>query len=321
MKGAYLILLLLCMPVAFAQLSVNLYQEASGFSKDYGDITAKPGDFIKAFVEVTNDNTDRSLDDIKNIDVTLAIQEIDDGDDIEEDFSQFDLASDRKKSLAFEFSVPVQVEDKDYTIHIEYNAEEDGNDFSGSEDFNVRIDKDAHKVIFRKLEFSPQDIRCGESSSLKMDILDIGADDETVTLTVSKDTELYNREVDLEAYPGDDGSQDELLVAEYTPGSKVYHAALSYGSVIDTQDAYLNVDCGQASAQQEQPAQQQAQPAVQPSQPVSKPSQPVVKPALQVTQTVVRQSSSPLLLIVIGIVIFLAVILFVLMRKPRVEEY
>src|SRR3989338_4885153 len=66
-----LLFALLMIPFAFAQLSINLYQESEGFSKDYGDIDAKPGDHIRVFIEAENENTDRNADEINNIEVSM----------------------------------------------------------------------------------------------------------------------------------------------------------------------------------------------------------------------------------------------------------
>src|SRR3989338_503372 len=59
------------------------------------DDEAEPGDTVEFRIEVKNNFTDAEDLDIEDISVEVTIEEIDDGDDLDEESSDFDLRADR----------------------------------------------------------------------------------------------------------------------------------------------------------------------------------------------------------------------------------
>ena len=140
-------------------LEVTVYRLTDG-GKDYSKFRLSPGETVNAFIEVSNTNTDRRDDDqeIQNIEVTLTIEDLDDGEDFEESFDDFDLLPKGTKSLPFKLQVPIDIEERDYAGRLEAEAFEGGTDIAISEPFFVSIVKKSHQLAFEKLEFSPSRI-------------------------------------------------------------------------------------------------------------------------------------------------------------------
>ncbi len=256
MRG--LIALVLCIflilpTLIYAQnLNIDLYTETEELGKRYGNIRAKPGDEIEAFIELENENLDRSDNDqeIEDIEVTVTIEDIDDGSDIEEDYKDRDLRARKDESIPLFFTVPLRVEDRNYAIKIEVEATENGTDFSKDEDFVVNIIKKEHELYFKELKFEPAEIKCNELSYLEMNIYNLGKEDENIEMTITNQELGYvlKRAFELGEYPGKDTYKNSIPIKaplEAEAGKYEFKISLSYSGLIENKIVELNVTCGE----------------------------------------------------------------------------
>lgn len=139
---------------------------------------------------------------IRDVSIEATIEEIDDGEDIEEDVNEFDLDADRKTTKELVFTIPLEVEAKDRLLRIEVKAKDDaGIKYEIEFTYDLEVEKEDHKLKILKAELDKDSYRCGENALLEFSILNIGDKDEDVDLEIvnedlgidiNKDFELSN---------------------------------------------------------------------------------------------------------------------------------
>lgn len=255
MKGAFALIffVIVLAGLVYAQnLDVRIYTETGEGIKDFGTIKAKPGDQINAFIEIENENQDRSDEDqeIEDIEVKLTIEEINKGEDIEEDFDTFDLRPRRKKSLSFSFTVPFEVEDMLYDILIEIEYSEADEDFLKRYDFSVNVNKEKHKLYFEKLEFEPEKVKCNSVSYINIELYNLGTENEDVIMNIKNDELKFSiqRGLLLEEYPGN-AIYRNIIPIKIPLGAETgiysFAISLSYDKLSLNKLLNLDIDCGQ----------------------------------------------------------------------------
>ena len=314
MKGVFALMIvsLIILPHTLAQnLDVGLYQEVEEFGKDFGNINAVPGETVYAFIQIENQNQDRTNDDqeIDNIEVTIQIEELLDGSDYKEDFDDFNLNPRRKKGLDFSFQVPYRVEDTSFDIIIDVEGTEDSVDFTIEEDFILTIDKDKHKVHVNKLEFAQTSVECGSTASLNMEILNIGNTDEDITIAIinsALDTQI-TKNVLLEKYPENDFFSTVFPIPipeDVETGKYNFQVNLNYAELFENTAASINVVCGEPMPEEEIIEEQPEK------------TTPVVKQPVQ-TPTIVQEAPNTVVitLIILFILIAIAVVILILLKN------
>jgi len=129
---------------------------------------------------------------IKDISIEATIEEIDDGDDIDEDIGEFDLEADKEKTETLEFTIPLEVEAKDRLLKIEIKAEDDaGIKYEEEFTYDLEVEKEDHKLRITKAELNKESYKCEENAILYLSILNIGAKNENVNLAIT------NQELDI----------------------------------------------------------------------------------------------------------------------------
>ncbi|MBW2977019.1 hypothetical protein KY347_06250 [Candidatus Woesearchaeota archaeon] len=148
---------------------------------------AKPGDIVQFSIEVTNNFTrDEDLE-IEDIDVTVTIFDIDDGDDLDQDAKEFDLKAGKDDSIDIEFEIALEVEEDTYDVLIEIEGEdENGTTHAVQYELQLEVQKEDNEVRFTRNSLTPSEIKCGRSVQLSTAVINTGADDEDdVVLEVS----------------------------------------------------------------------------------------------------------------------------------------
>jgi hypothetical protein len=128
-----------------------------------------------------------SEDDNVDIDVdgTVTIKDIDDGDDLEEEDSTT-IESDDKETMEFTFKIPKEVEEKTYEMEILLEADDDnGREYDKTYNLKLKVDKEDHLIEIEKADLEPKSISCSDGSTLSVSILNMGSKEEKkVRLTV-----------------------------------------------------------------------------------------------------------------------------------------
>lgn len=155
---------------------------------------AKPGDNIEFRVKMENNFTSQEDLKIKDITVKVTIEGIDDGDDLEEESSEFDLNQGNDKTVTLKFEVPVEVDEDTFDVLIEAEGE-DKNGTNHAVDMRIKLDvnKDSHKLMIAKNILSPSEISCNRKNiQLSATVINVGTEDEN-DVTV----EALNSDLDI----------------------------------------------------------------------------------------------------------------------------
>jgi len=176
---------------------------------------AKPGSTVDFKVVLLNLYTDDEDLDIEDIEVTITIEEIDDGDDLEESDEISKIRADSDKSVTLKFDVPYIVDEDTFDVVIEVEGD-DENGTSPDPDFSWTIDlvveKEKHELMVYKAVLSPETVSCGSDTYLDLDVLNIGAEDEEeVVITLRNDELNFNKMEELEL---DSGTDDDSRFRE-----------------------------------------------------------------------------------------------------------
>ncbi len=109
---------------------------------------AEPGDDVDFKIKFKNNFTDAEDLKIEDITATITIEEIDDGEDLDEESKEFDIREDDDKTVTISFKVPIEVEEDTFDVKIEAEGEdENGTDHSVEFAFISEGDKVLQKNI------------------------------------------------------------------------------------------------------------------------------------------------------------------------------
>ncbi len=117
---------------------------------------------------------------LDQVDVRIDIEDILDGRDITHEFGEFRLSDKEDKTLTFEFTVPVDVDDEnEYEFVITVSAvDEQGNSSDDMLSGKLKINKADHRIIFEKFQVSPSSVSCGDVLTVKYAVVNLGSEEE-----------------------------------------------------------------------------------------------------------------------------------------------
>ena len=147
---------------------------------------AQPGSSVTVKARVRNTFTDAERLEIRSVIVTGTLIGIDDGDDIEEESSDFDLRQGQSKSVTLRFAVPGIADEDTYELLLEI----EGDDENGTQHFLQRtvlleVEKESHDLRLRPGLTRPL-LSCVRNTVLQAEVVNFGQDDEDeVTLEIS----------------------------------------------------------------------------------------------------------------------------------------
>lgn len=177
------------------------------------DDEAEPGDTIEFRIEVKNNFTDAEDLEIEDITVEVTIEEIDDGDDLEEESQEFDLKADSDKRITLKFQVPIEVEEDTFNVLIHAEGEdENGTDHEADMDLELEVEKESHLLRITRASLSPAEVSCNRRNvQASTTILNIGNEDEEDISMQVLNSELgvdLKQDIDeLTAEPNEDESK------------------------------------------------------------------------------------------------------------------
>lgn len=241
------------------------------------DKEAKPGSEVKISVEVSNGFTDAEDIDIEDVEIKVTIEDIDDGDDLEEEADSFDLEADKEDDGTVEFEIPLDVEEDTYDILIEVEGEDEkGVKHEDTIKLKLDVDKEKHQIRIASFDLSPKNVKCGETASVSATIDNTGAEDEerAAIEIESSALGLNFEDLTMDIEEGDSESRTAYVTIgnDVSPGSYPISITAAYDvdKITDREVTTLTVDeCKKATTtttQQTpvvtQPAAPQAAPSV-----------------------------------------------------------
>ena len=216
---------------------------------------AQPEDKIEFKVEVKNNFTLSTDPDIENIAITVRIDGIDgeDGDELEEEATEFDLTPGRDKSKTVSFQLPLEIEDGSYDVTIEAEGEdENGTTHLATMALTLDVDKKRHQLKVYRSTLTPSEVSCNRrGTSYTLGVINIGQEDEedVIVSVTNSDLNLNSKDTvpELTAEPFEDESKyirtftfdvpQDLAAGNYPIAVKA-----SYGSKSETATANLIVN-------------------------------------------------------------------------------
>ncbi|MBU0627597.1 MAG: hypothetical protein KKC75_00265 [Nanoarchaeota archaeon] len=185
--------------------------------------------------------------------------EVDNGADIDQGLSDFDLLAGKDETKSLKFIVPLNAESKDRLLKITINARDDaGIRYEKTLTYDVRIEKDPHKLSITNAEMNKVSYTCGENALLSLTVLNLGDNKENVNLKIFN-TELginLNEKVELLNDPSDPSGKYEQRLNVLIPEGvekKTYTLTIDaeYGNNRETEKLEIVVDNCDSSGSQE----------------------------------------------------------------------
>ncbi len=195
-----------------------------------GTIDVLPDSKLSMKIEITNtydDDIEGEDIEIEDVEVEVIIEDIDDGDDMDETSDDADINPGRDKTFNVDFEIPLKIDhDETYTMIIKVTGEDDeGNDHLVELELDVEVDKENHELRFLRKELIPSTVSCSRSANLRVDLINTGESDEDVQFMVTNTALNYNIDKEFELVENIDDSdneysfEDTLNLAGVNPGS------------------------------------------------------------------------------------------------------
>lgn len=154
---------------------------------------AEPGDKIKIEVTIKNNfTTTEAVDEIEDIEVEVTVDNLEEDEELELLSREFDLKPQRDKEVAFEFDVPVEVDEDTYDILIEVEGRDtNGTTHRKQAKIFLTVDKETHDLrIFRKV-LSAAEVSCSrKNQQLTLGIINAGSEEEEDIILTATNKEL-----------------------------------------------------------------------------------------------------------------------------------
>ncbi|MBD3164087.1 hypothetical protein GF323_02730 [Candidatus Woesearchaeota archaeon] len=186
---------------------------------------ASPGDTIQFNFEIKNLFTDDEDIEIRDVFVTVTIEDIDDGDDIEEESEEKDIDPNDDDDFTVELDIPLKVDDdgSEYDVIIVVEGEpEEGDDQIITLRYVLEIEKERDDIRIMQASLRSPTVSCSRITELEIEVLNLGRDDqEEVRITaINSELGLDFEADDIELEEGIDDSEyntDITINAEDVP--------------------------------------------------------------------------------------------------------
>lgn len=186
------------------------------------DADAAPEDELEFDLKISNDFTDDDDLNIENIVVTITIEDIDNGDDVEEESDEFDLDADSYTRKAVNLKVPLDVKEDTYDIVIEAEGEdENGVEHKVKWTIYMDVNKKSHEVRIHDASLNPATVECSRETILFVELINIGANDEDDAKLTIKNAQLGidSEESDIEIEEGSEDNTHEKSLPVIVPAN------------------------------------------------------------------------------------------------------
>ena len=178
---------------------------------------AAPGSNVEFKLKIENLFTDDEDLEIEDIDVEITIEDIDDGDDLEEDAKEFDLKDGKNKKVSIEFKIPLEVEEGIFDVIIDVEGEDENRTTHTIRwEIGLEVEKDDHEIRIIRSALTPSVINCQRQISLNTEIINTGTKDEDdVSLEItSPDLGISSLTTGIELDEGTDDNRFTKLIRE-----------------------------------------------------------------------------------------------------------
>jgi hypothetical protein len=314
--------------------------------RDKDDISdeAAPGDKVEFSIEIANNFTRDDDIEIEDITITVTIEGIDDGDDLEEESNEFDLKEDKDEKKRIVFEIPLEVDEDTYDVLIEVEGDTRSNGTQFVEmELTLEVQKEDNEVRFLRNDLSPSEVKCSRTVQLSVGVINTGNDNEddaTLEITNSNLGVNFRETFDLSDDPFDDDSKFRKtftfpVANDVTPGIYQVISRVIYNDGRDTETNSADLVVGTCEAvkppvvEEEKPKEQEEPTVVVVQPPVTPPTgptggvtaEPVSPPTLPTTEESFFESTGFLVALVAGevLLVIIAILIVVAVARKRRE--
>ena len=157
---------------------------------------SKPESNIEFKLKVENLFSDKD-NEIKDIEISVEIEDIDDGENIDENSNQFDLEGGENKKETISLTLPRKVDEGNFDVNIKASGEDNNGKIHEVEwVLTLEVEKERHDLVIDKASLSIGFIDCLRTSSLDVDIANYGRSDEDDVMLEVKNSELGINEIE-----------------------------------------------------------------------------------------------------------------------------
>ncbi|PIZ53063.1 hypothetical protein COY28_03880 [Candidatus Woesearchaeota archaeon CG_4_10_14_0_2_um_filter_57_5] len=225
----------------------------NGVSKDVNNGDTRRVELVggeKLDLEVKVKNEFTSDIDIQDVTVSGIIYNIDDGDDIDDESSSFDLRYDRSSTRTISFDIPDKLDSDNYDVEVTVTGRDDnGVRHSDTWKFQLEINKKNLDVRIVSASLNPSQVSCGASGSAYARLSNYGNNDQENIILEIKNAQLgLNALSESKLYTDEDYDKTvSFLVPQgiangiYTVTVSVYQKYVNLGSLLDQQQLSLSV--------------------------------------------------------------------------------
>ena len=144
-----------------------------------------PGQTIKVSFNVRNGFSSSENLKLKDVNVDWVVEDIDGGDDLDDDFSLFDISKGDYKSLSFEFKVPTDAQEDTYKIKINARGKDsNGTTRSDYVVYGLEVKRFTHNLRFNRLSVVSDTPKCNDTLTYNFEIENTGRRDEKDTVVI-----------------------------------------------------------------------------------------------------------------------------------------
>lgn len=206
-----------------------------------GDIIVKDFDFSEKTGPGQTVEFDIELDsnasyDAENVEATVVVKKLADGDDVESavvDFGNIDKGDDATETASIK--VPVDANDQKYSVEVELEwveVDANGNDVKTHKAIYTAADKlevvkAKHQVQITSVQMDKQSYESGDTVQLAVSVLNTGANDETVQVKVAADVNAQAQSATITLKEGDSSTQYLTFVIPEATKDGNYFAVVS----------------------------------------------------------------------------------------------
>ncbi|MBL7054551.1 hypothetical protein ISS05_02240 [Candidatus Woesearchaeota archaeon] len=178
---------------------------------------AEPGDEVDFKIKFKNNFTDAENLKIEDIVVTVTIEGIDDGEDLDEESKEFNINENDDKTITVSFKVPVEVDEDTYDVTIEAEGEdENGTNHLVEYRVALEVQKEENELRFYRQTLSPVEVKAGGTTSLTLGILNTGTENqEDVELIISNTDLEYSNVVTISEITEDVYEDDSRYLKQF----------------------------------------------------------------------------------------------------------
>jgi hypothetical protein len=218
-----------------------------------------PESKIEIEVKVENLYPDETNIEIQDLDAEAVIENIDDGDDLDENSGEIDLDTEEKDSLKLEFSVPLEVEEDNYDMTLTISGDDEkGIHYEKELKYTVKVEKEKHDLKFTNAAIYPEKVGCRGTVTLNVALANIGTKEEDVDLIINNDALGINihKGFNLDNDPFDEDSKFQkeyrLVIDDANEGIYPIKITAEYEDKKEEETVNLEIEgCTQASEKTE----------------------------------------------------------------------